>query len=339
MSNLRGFFLLPLGFLALIQGSGPGQVAQAQAQDALSTCTLAGTPLLNRGLQLYEAPREEKPLVEFIGASAPLAVVIPEDPVAQRAKATVHSGKPGLRVEGWISLENIPVYAVKDVEVVGSQVQLAGGHRVKLTRGSKGKLNAELTIAGSQGQQLRGSGDCSAFSLAWARPSPEEPPAHARTALMKGTELELFDKPGGENIFTLFMSEGASPLFYTVEHRGMFQRVVSRSDVVINAWVKVGSLTPIRKEDRIETPPSAPSQGPGARMVLESPPPLKTAPKEIPVRSQRDEKSKPIGVLEKGAEVYVMQIASGWANVLPKELNFSPAGGGGFWVPLDELPR
>lgn len=73
-------------------------------------------------------------------------------------------------------------------------------------------------------------------------------------------------------------------------------------------------------------------------MVLDSPPPLKTASKDILVRPSREDTAKAAGVLEKGAEFYVTQVVSGWANILPKELNISPPSSGGFWVKSDDLP-
>ncbi|MCS6898951.1 MAG: hypothetical protein RMJ98_04410 [Myxococcales bacterium] len=337
-------YILPLALVAVFFGPtwfripAAGPVAKAYAQDAPSTCTLKGSPLLGRGLQLYDASKDGKVIAEFIGTTVPLSLTIAEDPARVRSKVSTSTGKPTLRLEGWITLDTIPIYAVKDVDAVGEQVKIAGGYPVKLVKGAQGKLTAELTIAGSEGQTLRGTGPCDAFSLEWARPTIYDPPQHARPYLMKGQSLDLFDKPNGENIYTLTMAEGASPLFHSVETRGMFQRVVSRSDVVIDAWVKVGSLAPIKKGDRIESPPSAPAQKASARMVLESPAPAKSATKDIPVRAQRDDKEKAIGVLEKGAEFFVIQVVSGWINVLPKELHISPPSGGGFWIKAEDAP-
>jgi hypothetical protein len=321
-----------------LRDPGAGLVAEARAQDAPATCTLKGSPLLGRGLQLYDAPKDGKVIAEFIGSTVPLSLTIAEEPAKGRSKASTSAGKPTLRLDGWLAIDTIPVYAVKDVGAVGEQVKIAGGHAVKLVKGAQGKLTAELSIAGSEGQTLRGTGPCDAFSLEWARPTLYDPPQTARPYLMKGQSLDLFDKPSGENIYTLNMAEGASPLFHGLETRGMFQRVVSRSDVVIEAWVKLGSLTLIKKGDRIESPPSAPAQKASARMVLDASTPVKTAAKDILVRAQRDDKDRAIGVLEKGAEFHPMQVVSGWINVLPRELHLSPPAGGGFWIKAEDAP-
>lgn len=340
MRNLG--IILPLALAAALSGPhvlrspGASLVTEARAQDALSTCTLKGSPLLARGLQLFDVAKDGKPIAEFIGAQVPLALTIPEDPVKGRTRASLSAGKPTLRLEGWIALDTIPIYAVKDVDAVGEQVKLAGGHTVKLVKGAQAKLTAELTIAGSENQTVRGTGGCDAFSLDWARPTIYDPPQKAKPYLMKGTSLDLFDKPNGENVYTLSMAEGASPLFHSVEIRGMYHHVLSRSDVVIDAWVKLGSMNAIKKGDRIESPPTAPSRSAGARMVLDSSTPLKTASKDFPVHYRRDEKEKPIGTLEKGAQFYVTQVVAGWSNILPQELHVSPATNAGFWIKTED---
>ena len=157
--------------------------------------------------------------------------------------------------------------------------------------------------------------------------------------LMKGTSLDIFDKAAaGDAVFTLSMAEGASPLLWALEYRGMFVRVMSRSDVVIDGWVKLASLSSINRGDRIESPPSAPRAAAGAKMVVDGQTP-KTAPRDIPVRARADAKEKTIGVLESGSEFYVMATASGWSNILPRSLTIAPPEGGGFWIPADAVPK
>lgn len=342
--RLSPLLFLPVTLAAITVGSStfhpthPGWIAEAQAQDALSTCSLKGTPILGRGISLFDAQKGGSAIADFIGSTIPLTLTVPGDPINQRAKVSISAGKPTLRLEGWLAMDTIPVYSIKDVSVVDDHVHIAAGHRVKLTKGAKNKLFAELMIAGSSSQVLKGSGGCDAFSLVWVSPNTPEPPEKARPYLMKGTSLELFDKPNGENIFSLEMSDGASPLLHSIEIRGMFQHVVSRSDIVLDGWIKMGTLSPIKKGDRIESPPSAPYVGASSHMTLESPPPLKTATKDVLVRPSRDDSKQAIGVLEKGAEFYVTQQVAGWANILPKELYFSPPNNGGFWVRSDQLP-
>ena len=77
----------------------------------------------------------------------------------------------------------------------------------------------------------------------------------------------------------------------------------------------------------------------GAQLALDKPPRVAQAAQEIPLRARRDDKEKPIGAVEAGAEVYVMETLLGWNNVLPKNLGVTPAEDGGFWVPSDALSK
>jgi hypothetical protein len=53
-------------------------------------------------------------------------------------------------------------------------------------------------------------------------------------------------------------------------------------------------------------------------------------------RAARDAEA-PIGLIEPDTDVYVMDTAAGWANVLPKSLHVLPAGNLSFWVKAAEL--
>jgi hypothetical protein len=83
-------------------------------------------------------------------------------------------------------------------------------------------------------------------------------------------------------------------------------------------------------------PPTTQVQG--AQLALDKPPRLVQATKEIPVRSRRDDKERPIGAVEVGAQIYVMETMLGWSNVLPRNLAVMPPDDGGFWIPSAEVP-
>ena len=46
-----------------------------------------------------------------------------------------------------------------------------------------------------------------------------------------------------------------------------------------------------------------------------------------------------LGVLEAGAEVYMMETIAGWTNLLPVSLGVTPPDEGGFWIPAAEAPK
>ena len=72
---------------------------------------------------------------------------------------------------------------------------------------------------------------------------------------------------------------------------------------------------------------------------MDPPPRVARATKDIPVRFRRDEKERPIGVIEAGAELLVLETIAGWTNVLPKSVFALPDESGGFWIPASETPR
>jgi hypothetical protein len=45
----------------------------------------------------------------------------------------------------------------------------------------------------------------------------------------------------------------------------------------------------------------------------------------------------PIGYIEAGGEMYVMETVVGWSSVLPRALNLLPPGDHSFWVPAYEV--
>ncbi len=74
-------------------------------------------------------------------------------------------------------------------------------------------------------------------------------------------------------------------------------------------------------------------------LKLDGEPRVVKATRDLPVRPHRDDKERPIGVVEAGAEVFVMEVLSGWTNVLPKNLGLMPGEDGGFWIPSAEVSK
>src|SRR5262249_44959297 len=112
-----------------------------------------------------------------------------------------------------------------------------------------------------------------------------------------------------------------------------------RGNLTIDAWVRSGSLEPLKKGEMMVQfiPPTTTVAG--AQLALDKPPRVVIAQKEIPVRAHRDDKEKPIGAVEVGAEVYLLETITGWVNVLPRNLGLTPADDGGFWIPASDAPR
>ena len=59
--------------------------------------------------------------------------------------------------------------------------------------------------------------------------------------------------------------------------------------------------------------------------------------REIPLRANAKESEATIGVVEPGAETFVLDVVAGWASVMPKALNVVPGPEGQFWVKASDL--
>jgi hypothetical protein len=140
-------------------------------------------------------------------------------------------------------------------------------------------------------------------------------------------------------IFTLKVMEGASQLFWSTESRAGFVHVKGRGNLTLDAWARATSLEPLKKGEMMDQfiPPT--SAVTGAQLALDKPPRIVQATREIPVRAHREDKEKPIGAIEVGAEVYLMETLSGWVNVLPKNLGLMPGDDAGFWIPAADAPK
>ncbi|MCS6901775.1 MAG: hypothetical protein RMJ98_18640 [Myxococcales bacterium] len=334
-----GVSLLVLGVLPEPRLTCPGTLASlAWAQDTvvLSQCTLKGAQPLPRGQQLLDAPQGSRSLGQFTGAVAPLTATLPVE-MSSRAKVSTSASKPTVRIDGWMPASLLPIHTARDVPVLQGNLWLASGYRVQPVKATGSQLTAELTVQGSQDRKIRGTASCDAFSLDRTRPTPLDIPGNARGYLTKGTSFTLFDSPNGTEILEMTMVDGASQLFWSTESKGAFVHVISRGDLVIDAWIRLRELSPLKKGEMMDQyiPPT--SQFAGAQLKLEQDPKLHTASREIPIRLRPDEKEKPIGVVEKGAEIYEVGSTPKWINVLPRDLYITPPSDAGYWIPSDAL--
>jgi hypothetical protein len=186
---------------------------------------------------------------------------------------------------------------------------------------------------------VRATVPCDALALQHGTPSAMEVPGNGRGYLSKGAAVELFDGPGGAAIFTLRVMEGAQHLFWSTESRAGFVHIRGRGNLTLDGWARASSLEPLKKGEMMDQfiPPTTAVTG--AQLALDKPPRLVQATREIPVRAHREDKERPIGVVEPGAEIYVMETMLGWVNVLPRNLGLTPADDGGFWIPASETPK
>lgn len=335
----------------LAAGSGAFSSEEARADDAKPSfvpvsaavtgvaCSLAGTEPVPKGLAIYDAPTGGRLIGSFTGTFAALRISeFPADPTTGRARVNTSVGSASVRLDGWVAPATIPVYTARDLTVTADHVWVSAAQKIRLVQAAAGSLTGELTILGTSGQTTRASAPCDAFTLQRGAPTAMEIPGNGRGFTMKEAEMDLFDAPSGNAVFTLKMNEGSAQLFWSTESRAGFVHVKARSDLTLDAWARIRDVEPLRKGEMRDQfiPPTTAIQG--AQLALDPPPRVVRATKEVPLRIKRDAKDPAVGVIEVGAEIYVLETTVGWSNILPRSLALAPPDGGGFWIPSSEVP-
>jgi hypothetical protein len=303
-------------------------------------CALKGTFPGPKGTSIFDAPAGGRAVGAFTGGFQPLTLAdFPADPTTGRAHVLTSLGQGQLRLDGWVLPAAIAVFTTRDVPISPGHVWISDAQRVRLVSAASGSLGVEVVLAGTGGQAVRATVPCDALGLQQGTPAAMEVPGNGRGYLSRGGAVELFDEPGGTSVLTLKVMEGAAQLFWSTESRAGFVHVKARGNLTIDAWARTGSLEALKKGEMMDQfiPPTTAVTG--AQLVLDKPPRVVQATREIPLRAHRDDKEKPIGAVEVGAEVYVMETLSGWTNLLPKNLGLAPADDGGFWIPTSEVPH
>lgn len=304
------------------------------------SCVLKGTTAVAKDTQLYDHPTGGRVIANFSGNNVPMALSeIPADPMKDRVKLATSASSGAVRIEGYVSPAAIPVFTTRDLPVMAGNVWISSAHKVKLAAATSSSVSVDLTVAGSRNQNVRAATTCDALALQRGTPTPIDIPGNGRAYLTKVPDINIYNQANGDMIFSLQMLEGASQLFWSTETRAGFVHVRGRADLTIDGWVRYTDLDPVKQGERVDQYVPPQTQVAGAQLAIENPPRVAKATKDIIIRARRDERERPIGVVEAGAEIYVVETVAGWTNVLPKELYVLPPDNGGFWILSSETPN
>lgn len=317
-------------------GSPRGVEVRMAAADDGGSCALHGSPVMPKSASIYDAASGGSAVVTFTEQPVELTVSqIPADATAGRAK--VRTGG-GIRVEGFIDPQAVPTYAARDLPVVLGHVWIAEGRKVRVTGTADGSLKVQAKLSGSIAQTLSATAPCDALTLT-KRPRPAwDVPGNARGYVAKTDTLELHDGAGGPVVFTLEVGEpGGGLLMWSTEARKGYVHVMAHEDAIIDGWVPQRQLTALKRGEMMDQVAPPESVVAPARLAVEGKPIVVKALREVPLRLTTSDQAKPVGVVEAGGEVYVMETITGWSSVLPHALNVLPAGDRSFWVRAAEI--
>jgi hypothetical protein len=231
------------------------------------------------------------------------------------------------------------VYSARDIPIATGHVWIASAQKLKISGAQLGFVTVEMPIFGTNGQVARVTTPCDALALQRGTPIPVEVPGNGRGFLAKPQDIDVLDGPAGNVVFTLRMNTADVKIFWSTETNGNFVHGKLRADLAIDAWLKWSDLSALPKGEMFDQYIPPETSVAGSKLLMDPPPRLAVAPRDIPVRFRRDEKERPIGVIEAGAELFVMETVAGWTNVLPTKMYLLPGNDGSFWIPASETPR
>ncbi len=326
---------------------GAGAVPEAWAQDAGTpaaagpagsgpSCVVTGTAYVQKDAGIYDAATGGTKIAVFSGALGPLkATNFPADPSTGRAQINTGSG---FRVEGFTDPRAVLVFASRDLPVVSDRLWISAGVPLKIIGAAPGKLQVELTGGAGLSAPVRAWAICDALTFTKGTVPLYEVPGNARGYVARSGSLDLYDAPGGSVVTSLGISgEGSGLLLWGTRTQRGFAHVTSRSDVFVDAWVKLSDVRALPRGemmdqlaavDRVQNPP---------QLALKDYMSVMRAPSTVSLFFGRGATYPTIGALESGAEIYVIETVVGWASVLPKGLQVMPVGDRSFWVRASDL--
>jgi hypothetical protein len=331
-------------FLCLSTVSSSGHPAQASVPpvgaagppSAGATCVLRGVaePRVNASLE----DAQGRVIARLSGAATALvATDFPADSHG-RVRVQTGTGAGGFRIRGFLATADLPLRAALNVPVIAGHVWIAAGRELTFLAGAPGRLRVERHVGGALAQNFVTWAPCNLLTLASAQVSSFSPPSGARAFALKKPTLEIFDQPSGALLTTLTRASGVdSVLFFSSERRGEWVNVSHHGDVIIEAWARARDLVELEAGETLDQPAARSSTRNPPHLSVQGEPRVVKPVREVPLRANAKETDSTIGVIEPGAETYVLDVVAGWASVMPKALNVVPGPDGQFWVKATDL--
>ncbi len=336
--------ILALAFTAALCGGlgsavGPARAADDPAAGSGTECVVKGKGVVEKGVQIFSERKDGTAVAGFATQEIQLEVSdFPADPAGGRAKVKTGKGAGSVRVEGWIDPTKVPLSARADVAVAPGHVWIGRGERLKLKGSSPGKLQVEATITAT-GQKLKGKAGCGEITVGDVATAEVTIPAGSQKWVLRKASLDLYDDVNGASVFTLEVTSAETGLLlYSSEQKSGWIHVLHQGAIVVDAWAKAADLKAFPKGEMLDALAST-------SMVSISPAKLKVdgatkevkVTKDVALRLTASESSKPIGVIEEGAEVIVVDTFGGWSRVFPKNLELIPPDAKDFWAKAEDL--
>jgi hypothetical protein len=341
MKNRAPAVALIAVFTTLASSGHPAQGVVSPAgssglPSSAATCVLRGVaePRVNASIE----DTQGRVIARFSGApTALLASDFPSD-ARGRVRVETGTGAGGFRVRGLLAVADLPLYTTTNVPVVAGHVWIGARRAVTFVGSSPGRLRVEKRLLQPFAQTFAAWAPCNMLSLATSPPAGWSPDGDARGYVLKNAALELFDQPSGTLLATLTRARDLdSVLFFSTEKRGDFVNLSYHGEVLVEAWARardLSALAPGETQDQLA--PRAYTKNP-PRLAVQGEPRVVKPERAVPLRATAKEGDAAIGVVEPGAETYVLDVVAGWASVMPKAMNVVPGPDSQFWVKASDL--
>jgi hypothetical protein len=315
--------------------------ALAQAPSGTADCRLSGITEVQKNLKIYDQQSGGEVLAEFSGVPTALSVSdFPTRPDGTRAKVTTGSSSGGFEISGFLDPAQLSLVSTKQVPIEHGHLWINAGASLEFNGKRPGALRVVKQVKTSLHQRFEAWAPCDSLGFGRQSLPAWDLPGSARGYMSNGSQVKLYDAPGGTALYTLkpaAWSDGV--LFWSTEARAGYVHVLLHDDLVVDAWVPRGQLDAMPKGERFDRlAPSGTRRNPPRLQLSEKPREFR-AKKNISLSLQASSKARKVGHIRPGTEVYVIDVMARWASVLPKSLDLVAPGGGQFWIEASEIPK
>jgi hypothetical protein len=331
-------FTSPTVLGSLDLGDSAAALAQPGPPRApITQCSLRGQVPMPLDTPIVDASGHA--VARFSGAPTPL--VASDFPSDAQGKVRIETGfgAGSFRIRGFVDQAQLSIFAASNIAVVPGHVWLSSNRALTLVSAGGGRLRVEKKLSAPFQQTFRGADVCSSFSLEPGTPSVLATAGDARGYQLKQESLDLYADASAQTLVTTLHRSPYvdAVLFFSKERSNSFVHVEYHGEVVIDGWAKSDALSALPPGETMDQPAPAMTQRSAPRVSIPGQPRLIRPSKEVPLRRAAKESEPAIGVIEPGAETYVLDQVAGWASVLPKSLNVLPAGDAQFWAKSSDL--
>ncbi len=319
----------------LAQAAQPTQSSSGHplvSANPTSECQLTGAPAMPLDVIIFTHDKGDAKNARFTGMTTGLTVVDLPETMPRRAHVVSGTGRGGFAIDGWVNAETLPLYATTNLPVVAGHVWISGSQRVEFEGRQHNQVRVQRTTTSPFSQSFSASTTCNNLSLVPVTTPPQDIPKFARGYSLDHNELAISNDPKGESTFKLVRSTVTSSVFlYGMEKKDDWVHLRYFGVVGIDAWAKLSDVRLLPKGERVDEYIPTNQADSGRLRVVESGR-VVTVTERVQVRLRPSPDAPVIGEIEPATETLVLDVAAGWASVLPKGLNVAPPADRQFWV-------